>query len=68
MQNAQQIARRINEASIALFDPANEIRVAELIGQAQKAYDEAREAGLDGIDMERVQYAFDAFQVQVQGH
>ena len=67
MNNAQNLAARINEASIALFDPANEIRVAELIGRAQGAFDEAREAGLSGIDMERVQYAFDAFQVQVQG-
>ena len=67
MNNAQELAARINAATIALFDPANKTRPAELIGRAQGAFDEAREADLTGIDMERVQYAFDAFQVQVQG-
>lgn len=64
MINTQDLVARINEATVALFDPANKIRVAELVGRAQDAHREARESGLTGTDMERVNYAFAAFQVQ----
>lgn len=63
---AQEIAARINEATQALFDPANTTRVGQLVAQAQGAYREAQQV-LTESEMERVRYAMDAFEVQVQG-
>lgn len=67
MTNAQELAARINEATIALFYPTNSVRVGQLVAQADTAYEQAHELGLDARQMDRIHYAYDAFQVQVQG-
>lgn len=67
MNAAQEFAARINEATVALFDPSNTVRVGQLVAQAQEAFGEAQQSDLDAEGMARVQYAIDAFETQVKG-